>query len=193
MEIMKVNRIFIFIIVAVLLTGGGVGLGIYLSQKNSQPTMAIQISKNEQNNSKNVVFLQINAKNKIIFANFYNKDQSTALQNNQKIIGESVAEFADTFFQNQIEDYKKVEYDIQIFGAVHSNALKIKNAIKKSISKIENDQNNCKINFYIKTQTTNLLQKYQGFAHDKNLEENNEQSVLIAIQKNFNKSNNNKD
>ena len=193
MEIMKVNRIFIFIIVAVLLTGGGVGLGIYLSQKNSQPMMAIQISKNEQNNSKNVVFLQINAKNKIIFANFYNKDQSTALQNNQKIIGESVAEFVDTFFQNQIEDYKKVEYDIQIFCGEHSNALKIKNAIKKSISKIENDQNNCKINFYIKTQTTNLLQKYQSFAHDKNSEENNEQSVLIAIQKNFNKSNNNKD
>ena len=160
---MKPNRLVVILVTTVFLIGGGVWLGISLMQKNSQPIVAIQITQNLQNKQNNGIFLLLNAKNKIIFANF----DKTIDKNNfdgQKIIGESMAQFCDNFFEFQKQNLSQEGYTIKIFSEKHDTAIKTKKTIKKSFSNcFGNDQNIKEPSFLLHTQIKYISQVYKNF------------------------------
>lgn len=181
---MKPKIIFTFVFLTALIAGG-IWLGIFLTQKNAQPVMAIQISNFQENQSPEDVFLLLNKKNKIIYVNFNNLETENIKID--KVIGIGLSEFFENYFKSKKEIIGQSEahkLTIEIFGTNHDMSISTKRVINKCLAKsCDSVQNFSDTTFYIKNQTTNLSDKYKKFSvTDFNVPEN---QILLNIAKNM--------
>ena len=163
---MKVEKIVIFCLITAFLIGGGVWLGVVLTQNNSQPVMAINFVLDNKNEKNFDILLLVNRKNKIISSSIYQNDFDKKFENSKFIAGKSTKDFAQTiaeyFSKTQNEN---VDILIELYGTNHNKTFDAKTKISSKIVEIfKKNGKKCTINSNFFTNKTNLSQKYKGLS-----------------------------
>lgn len=186
------KKLVLSLIVLAILVGGGIGLGIYLNNRDNTATATVQMDLNPS------AEFVLNSQNEVITVNYLNED-ANIIYANIEVVGKNIEDIAKEFTQKAIESGYNINYNSDqnvISLTINCGSTEQANSLKENISNKINeafDENGIfgRAIAEINTQTTNLVDKYKQTAENLHidLEEfaNKTEAEILEIIKNYSK------